>query len=172
MPGLRGFIERRAGSLIREKESCSDLVQTVCREALENVGSYRYRDEAGFKRWLYAAALNKIRVRARYYSAGKRDPSRERALPSVAPSTAGGSGEVPRHRLTTSRHLSAREDLAKVSAAFDKLPDDYREVIVLSREMGLSHQEIARRLGRSEGAVRVLLSRALARLVILSGDEE
>ena len=39
-------------------------------------------------------------------------------------------------------------------------------MIRLSRFVGLPHREIARRLGRSEGAVRTLLSRALASLAV------
>ena len=45
-----------------------------------------------------------------------------------------------------------------------RLPDDYREVIVLRNLEGLSHEEAARRMGRSVGAVRMLWVRALARL--------
>lgn len=170
LPGLRGFIERRAGALLREKESCSDLVQTVCREAIENIGNYRFHDENGFKQWLYSAALHKIHARARHYRAGKRDAHRERPLPDDAASTAGGA-DVPRDVRTPSRQAAAREDLAILREAFDRLPDDYREVIVLSREHGLPHAEIAKRLSRSEPAVRVLLSRALARLVMLASEE-
>jgi DNA-directed RNA polymerase specialized sigma24 family protein len=40
-------------------------------------------------------------------------------------------------------------------------------VISLARIVGLSHAEIAKEMGRSEGAVRTLLSRALARLATL-----
>ena len=53
--------------------------------------------------------------------------------------------------------------------AFAQLPEDYREVITLSRVVGLSHGQIASQLGKSEGAVRVLLHRALARLSGLLG---
>jgi RNA polymerase sigma-70 factor (ECF subfamily) len=45
-----------------------------------------------------------------------------------------------------------------------RLPDDYREVIVLRNLEGLSHEEVARRMGRNVGAVRMLWTRALARL--------
>jgi RNA polymerase sigma-70 factor, ECF subfamily len=45
-----------------------------------------------------------------------------------------------------------------------RLPDDYREVIVLRNLEGLSHEEVARRMGRGAGAVRMLWVRALARL--------
>ena len=39
------------------------------------------------------------------------------------------------------------------------------------RLLGLSHAEIAEQMGRSENAVRLLLSRALARLVTLVGPQ-
>jgi len=63
----------------------------------------------------------------------------------------------------------AFEEIERVEAAFDKLSDDYRQVILLSRIVGLSHREVAREMGRNEAAVRKLLSRALARLLLLLG---
>jgi RNA polymerase sigma-70 factor (ECF subfamily) len=45
-----------------------------------------------------------------------------------------------------------------------RLPEPYRQVIVLRNLQGLPHEEIARRLGRSAGAVRMLWVRALAQL--------
>ena len=51
--------------------------------------------------------------------------------------------------------------LAEVLA---RLPDDYREVIVLRNLEGLSHEEVAARMGRGVGAVRMLWVRALARV--------
>ena len=46
----------------------------------------------------------------------------------------------------------------------DQLPDDYREVIVLRSLQELPYEEVARRMGRTAGAVRTLWVRALARL--------
>ena len=45
-----------------------------------------------------------------------------------------------------------------------RLPEDYREVIVLRNLEGLSHEEVAHRMGRGIGAVRMLWVRALSRL--------
>jgi RNA polymerase sigma-70 factor, ECF subfamily len=45
-----------------------------------------------------------------------------------------------------------------------RLPDDYREVLILRHIEGLSHDESACRLNRSAGAVRMLWVRALASL--------
>ena len=50
------------------------------------------------------------------------------------------------------------------TSAFDRLPEAHREVIVLAKVMGLSRGEIAAQMGRTEIAVRTLLSRALAQL--------
>lgn len=68
LPRLRAFVRLRAGALLRQKESHSDLVQTVCRRILEDAAKFEYRGEASFLAWLYRAALNKMWERHRYYS--------------------------------------------------------------------------------------------------------
>ena len=45
-----------------------------------------------------------------------------------------------------------------------QLPDDYREVLIFRHLENLSHDEIAARMNRSPGAVRMLWVRALAAL--------
>jgi RNA polymerase sigma-70 factor (ECF subfamily) len=52
----------------------------------------------------------------------------------------------------------------RLADALSQLPGDYREVIVLRNLEGFSHEEVARRMGRSVAAVRMLWVRALARL--------
>jgi RNA polymerase sigma factor (sigma-70 family) len=57
-----------------------------------------------------------------------------------------------------------REEIEHVERAFDRLEEEQREVITLAHVAGLTRAEIAERLGKSEGAVRTMLSRALADL--------
>ncbi len=72
---------------------------------------------------------------------------------------------------TPSQHASAREEFAIVEAAFDELSDDQRDIVMMSRLLGLSHTEIAQRTGKTEVAVRKSLSRGLARLAaVLAGE--
>ena len=52
----------------------------------------------------------------------------------------------------------------RVETAFGRLDADKQEVILMHRLMGLSHAQIAAELGKSEVAVRSMLSRALAEL--------
>jgi len=68
---------------------------------------------------------------------------------------------------TPSRDAEARETMRRVEAAFDLLPEDYREAITLHKLCGLSHAEIAERMQRSEGAVRNLVYRGISRLALL-----
>ena len=58
----------------------------------------------------------------------------------------------------------------RLEAAFDSLPDDYHEVILLCRIVGLSQNAAAERMGRSVDAVRNLLHRALVRLATLADN--
>jgi RNA polymerase sigma-70 factor (ECF subfamily) len=168
LPGLEAFIRLRQGKLLRAKESASDLVQSVCREILEHMDRFQYRGEAQFKHWLYATALRKLSNKYEYYRAQKRDAAREVLLSS----NTGSQARVPQAEIyqqyrfvgTPSREAQAREEMVRIEGAFEKLPDDYREIILLSRMVGMSHKEIAEAQGKSEGAVRVTLSRALAKL--------
>src|SRR5262249_11703732 len=61
---------------------------------------------------------------------------------------------------TISRAASRRELVAMVDAALRKLPADYEQVLRLYELDGLSAPEVARRMDRSHGAVRMLLARA------------
>jgi RNA polymerase sigma-70 factor, ECF subfamily len=164
LPGLRAYVRLNAGAAIRAKESTSDLVQSVCREVLQDVGDFRYEGEAAFRHWLYQAALRKILDRDKFYGRGKRDLRREVPLQNGASATDPACAPFYAKVHSPSAHAMAEEQAARIEASFDRLPDNYREIISLSRVVGLSNAEIAQRLGQSEGYARMLLSRALARL--------
>ncbi len=165
LPGLFAFVRARAGAELRARDATIDLVQSACCDVLRDARSDAPLDEARFRQWLYLAVERKIVDRARYHGAQKRDRRREITLDEVALLRTGWAG-----LFTPSRDASAREELALVEAALDRLPADQREVIVLSRIAGLPHAQIAERLQRSEGAVRQLLHRALARLAMEIGE--
>jgi RNA polymerase sigma-70 factor (ECF subfamily) len=164
LPGLRAFVRLNSGKLLRSRESCSDLVQSACREVLQNAADFAYGGEQGFKRWLYRTALRKIAHRHDYWRAEKRNADRE--LPAATGTSTGHADVLACYRAfyTPSQQAAAREELERVEAAFDRLPDAHRQVIVMAKVLGLSRAAIAAELGRSELAVRTLLSRALARL--------
>lgn len=167
---LQAFLRRHAGALVAGKESSSDLVQSVCREALEGLREERleYRGDAEFKQWLYQAALLKLMKRRRHYSADRRDAGRELGL------GAGGApeaGEVTAREETPSRIVHHQEVTARLQEMLTRLPTRFEQVLRYAYLDELSHLEIAERLGIQSGNARVLLSRARARLATLMAME-
>lgn len=161
LPRLRAFVRARVGPRLQGRESCSDLVQSACREVLAALPDIEYRGEAEFRSFLFRAAWRKIVDRARFHNAEARDPDRERSL------DIGDEDLALASFLTPSRDLQSREELGALEAAFDRLPEEYREVIIMRHIVGSSYAEIAGDLQRSEGAVRNLVYRGLARLSML-----
>lgn len=160
--GLRAFVRLRVGPELRARESSSDLVQSVCREVLQDAQRFRHPSESAFKSWLFTTALRKIADRAEHWRTLKRDTGREQRLASQGHDDAllGFYHSIS----TPSQHAVASEERERIERAFEELSEEQREVIVLARVAGLSRGEIAEQTGRSEGSVRVLLHRALARL--------
>lgn len=158
MPELRAFIRLRTGPHLLARETPDDLVQSVCREVIGNLSGFDYRSEQAFKSWLFLNALHKVQDKARYYAADKRNP--QRAGTPEDPQMLSGYVSM----LSPSRVAIAREDVAQFEDAFDQLSEEHREVITLHRLLGLDHEQIAERMGRSAAASRVLLHRAIARL--------
>lgn len=161
---LRAYVRLRMGQLVRSKESSEDLVQSICREVLEGIDRFEYRGEASFRHWLFRRAEHKIIDRGRFHRRQRRDPGREQEADDEhdAETLLGMASLV-----TPSRDAVAREELARLETAFLELPEDYREVVILARIVGLKHEEIAERMGKTESATWNLLSRALARLATL-----
>ncbi len=163
LPSLNAYVRVRTGAKLGTKESISDLVQSTCREVLRTADKVPNVDEAGFKYWLFTMAERKILNKVRHWEAGKRDQGRE----------AGGMSVVEGQRLmqsyggfhSPSHGAVLSDEIERVEGSMHKLPEDYREVIVLHHLVGLPHKEIAVAMDRSETAVRQLLSKALARLV-------
>lgn len=169
LPGLEGYLRLRMGPELRAHESSADLAQSLCREVLEDIGRFEYRGEAAFKQWLYTRALRKLLHRRRDLVAQCRDIRRQRPLPCADDTATLLS--VYGSFCTPSRALAEQEQVAHIERSFDSLPDDQREAITMRRLMGLDYEQIAAAMQRSEGAVRNLVHRGIARLtILLHGD--
>ena len=79
--------------------------------------------------------------------------------------------EPPAHPHATERVVEGREELREVIARLDDLPDDRREALIMRFALGMDNREIARALGRSDGATKVLIHRAIKQLEELMSDE-
>jgi len=157
---------QKIGAKLRSKEDADDLAQTTFREATRDFQRYQYRGDGSFLRWLVQILQNKIRDKAEYYGATKRDMTRERGS---EPAPQGGSEDLQRHDpaskdLSVTQVIARDEEFQILREALDSLSDDHRKAITLVFFQGLTLREAGERMGRTEDAVRMLLRRAEGQL--------
>ena len=87
---------RKLGPRLRLKEDPDDLAQTTFREAARDFQGYRYQGEGSLLRWLIQILQNKIRDKAEFYSAGKRDLSRDE-VSALSPPASPQRGGQPKY---------------------------------------------------------------------------
>jgi RNA polymerase sigma-70 factor (ECF subfamily) len=85
------------------------------------------------------------------------------------PESLGAEGE----EIPADRALAAKQDLGRLMAAIDALPDRCREVVRMRKLEGASQREVAQRLGIAEHTVEKQVSKGLRRLAeALFGDPD
>ena len=72
---------------------------------------------------------------------------------------------------TTEELVEGRDELARVLEGVTQLPDDRREALIMRFALGMDNREIARALGRSDGATKVLIHRAIRQLEGIVGSD-
>jgi RNA polymerase sigma-70 factor (ECF subfamily) len=65
---------------------------------------------------------------------------------------------------TTEDLVEGREELSRVLDGVQRLPDDRREALIMRFALGMDNREIARAMGRTDGATKVLIHRAIKQL--------
>lgn len=151
-----------ARRLLRNEEEAREAVQDGFISAFRSIGTFSA--EARLSTWLHRitvnAALMRIRARAR-----RQEVSIEELLPRFLED---GHAE---HRSAQWRsplsELEREEDQRFVREAIDRLPDNYRNVLLLRDIEELSTADTAELLGLTENAVKVRLHRARQALMSL-----
>lgn len=158
---------RKLGSRLRLKEEPDDLAQTTFREATRDFGNYQYRGEGSLVRWLVQILQNKIRDRAEFYGATKRDLSRERAMESTSTQDfeAMPTLEPESRDLSVTMRVQRDENYEHLHKALAELTPEHRQAIALVFFQGLQLREAGEAMGgKSEDAVRMMLKRAEGKL--------
>ena len=170
------LVASRLGKLVGSRFEARDLVQEAFLRAFRSIGQFRGETEQAFWSWLATIARHVVEEAGRRLRARKAGASREVPLD---PPPGAESGELPPPApgfhdsvRSPSRLLRAEERFDRLQEALGRLSPDYREVIRLARLEGLPLRDVARRMGRSEKAVSVLLPRALLKLRELFGATE
>lgn len=161
-PVLLGFICNRVGTPLQKKIEPEDIFQEVSIEAMRSFDKVDLNKREPLN-WLFQICERKIIDAHRHFFASqKRNASREAVLGSQA---GGGLANLLIASITSpSQAFSRDQKQLQMLAALDMLPELQREALRLRYLIGLPSKEVAQKLGKTDGAVRVLLSRALAQL--------
>ncbi len=165
-PWLRFVARLEIESRFQAKFSASDAVQQTMLEAWKNWDQFRGEDELQRRGWLRQILAFQLAKLARHYAGTqKRNITNEVSIDaSLAQSSMRLANLLNANQSTPSEVAMENEQSLQLAAALEKLPDDYRQVIVLRNIEDLSHEEVARRMNRSVGAVKMLWMRSLAAL--------
>lgn len=137
--------------LTKNHAEAEDVVQDACVRAMRFFTSLRSDDARG---WLFAI------VRNTWYSR----VARRASVTEVTP-VDGAQDQTPDDALDPEERLLQQRDVARVRAALEQLPVDFREVIVLREIEGMSYKEIAAVARIPIGTVMSRLARARERLL-------
>lgn len=142
------FIRARLGRHLRTSIDTQDVLQEAFLAAHRQFDAFRCDGEHAFLRWLCRIIENRIRDWNDRQHAAKRQPVEIPQSSPTGPITA----------------LDRRAQRTQLLAAIDSLTEDHRQVILLKYFEGLTSDEVGQRLGRTPGAARKLLARALTEL--------
>jgi len=144
------FLARLAGT------GAEDLFQETWFAAARHC--HRVRESTRLLPWLFTIARNKHKNRLRGWARRARAEQELRSIDR--------SPDVP-----IDEQAHTLREAGRTAAAFARLPDAYREILLLCLAEGLDTATVARTLGCSEAAVRKRLSRARRELACLCERE-
>lgn len=156
--------QRELDPVLRVKGGASDIVQDTLLAAVQAFDHFQGNAEEDLRRWLRRLLLNNLVDHARRYrGARKRDARREAALETASPSGE-HTFDPPASTPTPSRVLMAEEENDAIHRALERLPEDYRLVLLLRFQEDLSYEEIGKLMDLTPNAARKLWARAMKRL--------
>jgi RNA polymerase sigma-70 factor (ECF subfamily) len=157
---------------LQGKVDAADLVQETFLEAHRGFARFQGTTEKELVCWLrQILAANLADLVRRYLVAQRRDVRLERELLVDVDHSSQALGEVlVAGHSSPSQQAARREQAVLLAEALARLPEHYREVLILHHLEGLSFPEVGRRLGRSLDSVKNVWTRALARLRRSLGD--
>lgn len=140
---------------LRGRGAPHDDAQDIAQESLYKLTRYRNLPVEALKPLLYRIALNAL------HDFRRRESGVRQASLSDADSFA---HDVPDEMPQPEQWAEQREELARIRAAIDQLPERCREIYLLNRIDGMSYSQISRHCGISVKAVEKHIGKALSSL--------
>jgi RNA polymerase sigma-70 factor (ECF subfamily) len=151
---------------LRGKADPSDLVQETLLKAHQHFDQFHGETEAELVAWLRRILTRNLAdLVRRFKAAGARMVFREQSLDDLHSATSRAVLSLVAPNSHSPSQSAQRRELSLVLAdALAELAPDYREVVVLRTLESREWDDVARAMGRSPGAVRLLWARALKKL--------
>ncbi len=171
---LMAFISRRLGDGLRKKVEVEDIFQEVSAEAVRSITPEFPGEREPFS-WLCHISERKIvDAHRHHFDAQKRDAGRERALDAKS----SGGGEIGlvnmlvKSMTTPSAAFSRNAREARLYDAIGQLNPEQQEAVRMKYIENKPSKEIADALGKSDAAVRVMLTRTMKQLHEIMSEAE
>jgi RNA polymerase sigma-70 factor, ECF subfamily len=151
-----GYVLKRVGNV----PASQDITAETFFKAMDRLWQFRWKN-ISISSWLYRIATNEVN---QYF---RKNKNRHRSLDTLMEE----EGFEPRDDadlfeeiLEQERELARADEWREVRRHIEELPEKYQEVLVLKYFENKKIAEVAEILGKKEGTVKSLLSRAIARL--------
>jgi RNA polymerase sigma-70 factor (ECF subfamily) len=162
---LRLVARSAIGAALRVKLEPSDLVQETFLKAHREFAGFAGEGERALVAWLRRILARTLADQVKHHRRKGRDYQHEESLDLLLERSDHTLQQALASRsVSPSERASRREQAVRLADAVSRLPADYREVFILRTLEHVPFDDIAARMGRSVGAVRMLWSRALERL--------
>lgn len=142
--------------LTENADDARDLTQDTFLRAFRSIGGFR--GESELKTWLYRIAINESRNRFRWWKRRRRDVTVSLDAPLGHTELTVGD-TLSDTSLSPEESALRREREMAIRSALQKIPDNFREAVILCDIEGLSYEETASALGIGIGTVKSRLSR-------------
>ncbi|HEY7329442.1 MAG TPA: sigma-70 family RNA polymerase sigma factor [Gemmataceae bacterium] len=160
--------QAQLGKRLRAKCAPSDIVQQTLLEAHRDFAGFQGQHEGELLAWLRRILAHNLFNEVRRYGALQRDASREVSLDQVRAGVDHSSLLLQRCLAASgpspSKAAQEHESAVRLANALSRLPEDHQTVLLLRVFEERPAEEVAQRMGRSAGAVRMLQMRALTAL--------
>ena len=171
---LLAFIEKQLSAAMRRKVEAEDILQEASAEAVRALPGIDLAEREPFAWLCQLAEWRIVDAHRRFFGAQKRDAAREVSFdaPGGSSRSSGFINILVATMTTASQAFDRNTKESRLRHAMLDLNDEQREALRLRYVEGLPSKEIADRMGKTDGAIRVMLVRSVRRLQDIMGDAD
>lgn len=159
---VRKIVQLRLGDKLRGLLDSDDILQDTFISAIKSFDRFEMHNEASVINWLARIAERAIKRQAQHHGAQKR---KARQVPIHEMNTEDLGVQIADGHRGPGTTLSRREQAQGIEECIQKLPEHYREIIVLRNYVEYSWEEVAKEHGRpSVDAARMMHAKAMLEL--------